>query len=157
MLSSQTKDQTNAEAMAALRAHGNTLANIARTPVSRLDKLICKVGFHSVKARNLRAAAQLCIRRHGGRVPKTLEGLLELPGVGPKMAHLTLHAAFDAQAGLCVDTHIHRIANVLGWIKTRTPEETRIALEAWLPKKHWPDINALKFGLGQQQQQEPQI
>jgi len=156
MLSSQTKDQANAEAMTALHAHGNTIENISRTPVSLLDKLIAKVGFHSVKAKNVRAAAEICLALHKGRVPRTIEGLLALPGVGPKMAYLTLHAAFDAQEGICVDTHVHRIANVLRWIRTKTPEETRMALEAWLPKRYWPDFNILMVGLGQQQQQTPQ-
>merc|ERR1712196_712012 len=71
---------------------------------------------------------------------------------GPKMAHLTLHAAFGEQEGLCVDTHVHRIANALGWVNTNGPEDTRKALEVWLPREHWPDANRLLVGLGQQQQ-----
>lgn len=157
MLSSQTKDQANAEAMARLREHGNMAASIARTPVGKLDRLIRNVGFHSVKAKNIKAAARICLNEHRGRVPSTLEGLLSLPGVGPKMAHLVLHAAFDAQEGICVDVHVHRIANALGWISTRTPEETRKALEAWLPAEHWPHINVLLVGLGQQQQQQQEL
>mmetsp|Transcript_25782 Transcript_25782/g.56061 ORF Transcript_25782/g.56061 Transcript_25782/m.56061 type:complete len:338 (+) Transcript_25782:106-1119(+) len=153
MMSSQTKDQANAEAMATLHHHGNTAANIARTPVDKLAKLISKVGFHNTKARYLKEAAKLCLEKHNSRVPDTLEGLLEIPGVGPKMAHLVLHAAFDKQAGLCVDTHVHRIANALGWVKTPSAEGTRVALEAWLPKREWPHINIVLVGLGQQQQQ----
>lgn len=157
MLSSQTKDQQNAEAMAQLRRHGNTIVSIANTPVKKIDRLIFKVGFHATKAVNVRAAARICRDKHGGRVPSTLEGLLALPGVGPKMAHLTLLAAFNDQKGLCVDTHVHRIANVLGWISTNTPEETRKALETWLPHEHWPHINAMIVGIGQQQQQQAQL
>lgn len=153
MLSSQTKDQANADAMRALNKHGNTVEKIARTPVGKIDRLIAKVGFHTTKAKNIQTAARLCLRDHAGRVPRTLEGLLALPGVGPKMAYLTLHAAFDAQQGLCVDTHVHRIANALGWVETQTPEQTRQALEEWLPKNHWDGINVLLVGLGQQQQQ----
>merc|ERR1712151_963361 len=82
---------------------------------------------------------------------------MALPGVGPKMAHLTLHAAFNDQQGLCVDTHVHRISNALGWISTRSPEETRKSLESWLPKEHWPDINVLLVGFGQQQQQQQEL
>merc|ERR1712232_1447140 len=66
-------------------------------------------------------------------------------------------AAFDAQEGICVDTHVHRIANALGWISTRTPEETRKVLELWLPQEHWPEINLLLVGLGQQQQQQQRL
>jgi len=155
MLSSQTKDQANAEAMASLAEHGNTIANVAASSVEALDKLIIKVGFHTTKAKNLREAANMCIRDHGGQVPRTLEGLLSLPGVGPKMAHLVMLAAFNQQEGICVDTHVHRIANALGWIETKTAEQTRIALESWLPRRHWPDVNVMLVGLGQQQQQMP--
>lgn len=154
MLSSQTKDQATAEAMKALHRHGNTAARIASTPVQKLDRLISNVGFHTTKAKNIQAAARICLRKHGGRVPCTLEGLLSLPGVGPKMAYLTLHAAFDTQQGLCVDTHVHRIANALGWVETQLPEQTRQALQAWLPQEHWSDFNVLLVGLGQQQQQD---
>jgi endonuclease-3 len=157
MLSSQTKDQQNAEAMARLHKHGNTVESIAKTQVRKLDKLIAKVGFHAVKAVNIKAAAKICKEKYGGRVPSTLEGLMELPGVGPKMAHLTMMAAFDDQQGLCIDTHVHRIANLLGWISTKTPEDTRKALESWLPKEHWPHLNMLLVGLGQQQQQQQQL
>eukprot|EP00747_Dinoflagellata_sp_TGD_P062673 gnl/TRDRNA2_/TRDRNA2_153118_c0_seq2.p1 gnl/TRDRNA2_/TRDRNA2_153118_c0~~gnl/TRDRNA2_/TRDRNA2_153118_c0_seq2.p1 ORF type:complete len:497 (+),score=141.15 gnl/TRDRNA2_/TRDRNA2_153118_c0_seq2:217-1491(+) len=122
----------------------------------KLDQMIAMVGFHTTKAKNIKAAAKICLQEHGGRVPKTLEALMALPGVGPKMAHLTLLAAFGVQAGLCVDTHVHRIANALGWVKTGSAEETRKALEVWLPKEHWPDLNILLVGLGQQQQQEIQ-
>lgn len=155
MLSAMTKDQTTAETMKTLQAYGNSISRIAGTPVRKLDRLIAKVGFHATKAKNIRATAQICLSRYGGRVPRTLEELLALPGVGPKMAHLTLHAAFGTQAGLCVDTHVHRIANALGWVTTRDPEHTRTALEAWLPHRHWEDINVCLVGLGQMQQQEP--
>lgn len=154
MLSSQTKDQANAEAMLALRSHGNTALKISRTPEATLDRLIRKVGFHRTKAKNIRAAAKSIVLNHGGRVPRTLEGLMALAGVGPKMAHLVMHAAFEDQQGLCIDTHIHRLANALGWIRTTTPERTRLALEAWLPRQHWSDFNVAMVGLGQQQQQE---
>mmetsp|Transcript_144355 Transcript_144355/g.254486 ORF Transcript_144355/g.254486 Transcript_144355/m.254486 type:complete len:307 (+) Transcript_144355:83-1003(+) len=155
MLSAMTKDQMTAETMVKLQVYGNSISHIAATPVRKLDRLIAKVGFHATKAKNIRATAQLCLLQHGGRVPRTLEELLALPGVGPKMAHLTLHAAFGTQEGLCVDTHVHRIANALGWVTTRDPEQTRVALEAWLPHKHWADINVHLVGLGQLQQQEP--
>lgn len=153
MLSALTRDQATHAAMECLRQHGNTIPSIAKTPERKLRKLISQVGFANTKAKNLRATARLCLEKHGGRIPTDLEGLLALPGVGPKMAHLTLHAAFDRQEGLCVDTHVHRIANSLGWVKTKTPEETRVALESWLPKRHWADINVLLVGLGQMHQQ----
>ncbi|CAJ1433363.1 unnamed protein product [Effrenium voratum] len=153
MLSSQTRDQATAEAMAALKQHGNTVRSIAATPEAKLAKLISAVGFRNVKAKSLRAAAKICESEHKGRIPQTLEGLLQLPGIGPKMAHLVMHSAFDRQQGICVDTHVHRIANQLAWVRSRTPEETREKLETLLPRKEWSDINVLLVGLGQMQQQ----
>merc|ERR1711924_106364 len=126
------------------------------TDEQQIEKMIAMVGFRSTKAKNIRAAAKICLREHGGRVPSTVEGLMTLPGVGPKMAHLTMMAAFGIQEGLCVDTHVHRIANALGWVKTQDPEETRKALEVWLPLEHWPHINRELVGLGQLQQQDPE-
>lgn len=155
MLSSQTKDQATAEAMSNLRAYGNSISSISCTPERKLDRMIAKVGFHATKAKSLKAAAKICRDKHKGRVPSQLEDLLALPGVGPKMAHLTMHAAFGKQDGLCVDTHVHRIANALGWVKTKTAEDTRVAIERWLPRKHWPEINIMLVGLGQLQQQDP--
>eukprot|EP00929_Paragymnodinium_shiwhaense_P036046 TRINITY_DN19370_c1_g1_i1.p1 TRINITY_DN19370_c1_g1~~TRINITY_DN19370_c1_g1_i1.p1 ORF type:complete len:301 (+),score=70.04 TRINITY_DN19370_c1_g1_i1:157-1059(+) len=157
MLSSQTKDQMNAQAMQNLHGYGNTVTSIAKTPEKKLARLISMVGFHNTKAKHLKAAAKICMEEHKGRIPKTVEGLVQLPGVGPKMAHLTVHAAFDTQEGICVDTHVHRIANTLGWIKTKTAEDTRKVLEAWLPEEHWPIINIDMVGLGQQQQQQQQL
>ncbi|CAE8638815.1 unnamed protein product, partial [Polarella glacialis] len=156
MLSSLTRDQANAEAMACLRIHGNSAKNIAATPEAKLRKLIIKVGFPKVKAKSLRASAKMCLEQHGGRIPRTIEGLMALPGVGPKMAYLVMTTALNQQPGICVDTHVHRIANMLRWVRTKTPEETRVALESWLPKKEWPDINILLVGVGQMQQQAVQ-
>lgn len=155
MLSSQTKDQMNAMAMEALSKHGNTIENIAQTSVDDIDRLIVCVGFHTTKAKNLQAAAEACLRHHGKRVPRDIEGLMSLPGVGPKMAYLTLGIAFGIHQGLCIDTHIHRIANSLHWISTKSAEETRVCMEGWLPKEEWKDFNATMVGLGQQQQQDP--
>lgn len=127
MLSSQTKDQKTAEAMSALRLHGNSISSIASTSESKIEKIISMVGFHRTKAKHIRATAKICLKDHGGRVPSTFEGLISLPGVGPKMVHLTMLSAFGVQEGICVDVHVHRIANALGWIQTQTPEETRKA------------------------------
>lgn len=155
MLSSLTRDQMTAAAMSNLHRHGNSVANVAKTTETRLAKLISPVGFYATKAKNIRATAKICLKHHGGKVPRTLEELVALPGVGPKMAHLTMQSAFGAEEGICVDTHVHRIANALGWVQTRGPEETRVAMQAWLPRRHWGEANQLLVGLGQLQQQEP--
>jgi endonuclease-3 len=84
-----------------------------------------------------------------GDIPDTIEGLVSLPGVGPKMAYLTMSAAWGRDEGIGVDVHVHRITNLWGWHKTQQPEQTRAALESWLPKDKWHDINNLLVGFGQ--------
>lgn len=88
------------------------------------------------KATFIKQATEICKEQYKGDIPETLEGLLALPGVGPKMAHICMHAAWNVMTGIGVDTHVHRISNRLGWVKkpTKTPEDTRKALEAWLPR-----------------------
>lgn len=142
MLSSQTRDQATAEAMAALEAAKvNSVQRICSASVGKVAKLIKAVGFFNVKAKTLREAARICKKDYKGRIPNTLE------------AHLIMHSAFDRQEGICVDTHVHRIANQLKWVRSKTPEETRMRLEELLPRREWADINVLLVGLGQMQQQ----
>lgn len=152
MLSSQTKDQTVAEAMARLKAHGLSAANIAATEPEALNELICKVGFHNNKTKYLKAAADDIVA-NGGRVPDTLDGLVGLKGVGPKMAFLILEHAFGKTLGIGVDTHVHRFCNTLEWVESKTPEQTRVQLEAWLPQEEWGRINYIMVGIGQSIQQ----
>ena len=153
MLSSQTRDTTTAAVMRALQTRlprpGLTLANILALPGPALDELIRPAGFHNTKTKNIKATAELLAGRHGGDIPDTLAGLLALPGVGPKMAHLCLSAAWGRTEGVGVDVHVHRITNRWGWHRTGTPEQTRAALEAWLPRDRWHPINRLLVGFGQ--------
>ena len=90
--------------------------------------------------------------RFSGRVPSTINELTSLPGVGPKMAHIAMNVTFGIVSGIGVDTHVHRISNGLGWVKTKTAEQTRISLEKWLPKPLWSEVNVLLVGFGQQLQ-----
>ena len=161
MLSSQTKDPITHAATARLVAHGCTPENIAATAEETLDALITPVGFHSRKAGYLRAAAKMCVEEHDGDIPSTVEGLMALPGVGPKMAYLVMNVGWEVASGICVDVHVHRIAERLGWVpsvatskdgtpkKNRTPEDTRECLEGWLPRDEWIEINPLLVGHGQ--------
>ncbi|CAL9700621.1 unnamed protein product [Knipowitschia caucasica] len=152
MLSSQTKDQVTAAAMERLRAHGCTVENILDTDDETLGKLIYPVGFWRRKLKYLKLASALLLKEFDGDVPNTVEGLVRLPGVGPKMAHLAMDIAWDQVSGIGVDTHVHRISNRLGWLRntTKNPEETRKALEEWLPRELWSEINWLLVGFGQQ-------
>ena len=158
MLSSQTKDTTNAATMAKLRAHGLTMANILATSDERLDELIFACGFHNNKVKYIKATTRILVDEYGGAVPDTLEALTALPGVGPKMALICLNVCFDKIVGISVDTHVHRISNQLGWTgggaPTKNPEATRAALESWMPRDVWGDVNLLLVGLGQEVQTE---
>ncbi|XP_028297354.1 endonuclease III-like protein 1 [Gouania willdenowi] len=152
MLSSQTKDQVTAAAMKRLRAHGCTVENILSTDDEKLGKLIYPVGFWRRKVNYLKLTTAMLQKDFGGDIPNSVEGLVRLPGVGPKMAHLAMDIAWDQVSGIGVDTHVHRISNRLGWLKkqSKNPEETRKALEEWLPREHWSEINWLLVGFGQQ-------
>ncbi|KAK0516064.1 hypothetical protein JMJ35_002098 [Cladonia borealis] len=153
MLSSQTKDTTNAIAMHRLQTElpspGLTLENILDVEPAKLNEMIFVVGFHNNKTKYIKAAALILRDQYGGDIPDTIEGLMSLPGVGPKMAYLCMSAAWGRTEGIGVDVHVHRITNLWGWHKTKGPEETRAALEAWLPKDRWHEINHLLVGFGQ--------
>ncbi|XP_041789220.1 endonuclease III-like protein 1 [Chelmon rostratus] len=152
MLSSQTRDQVTAAAMQKLRAHGCTVENVLATDDETLGKLIHPVGFWRNKVKYLKLTSAMLLKEFGGDIPDSVEGLVRLPGVGPKMAHLAMDIAWDQVSGIGVDTHVHRISNRLGWLKkpTKNPEETRKALEEWLPRELWSEINWLLVGFGQQ-------
>ncbi|CZR53102.1 probable DNA base excision repair N-glycosylase 2 [Phialocephala subalpina] len=159
MLSSQTKDTTNAVAMNRLynelpawqegEEKGLTLENILAVDPKLLNELIWVVGFHNNKTKYIKAAAEILRDKWNGDIPDSIEGLMSLPGVGPKMAYLCLSVAWGRTEGIGVDVHVHRITNMWGWNKTKNPEETRLALQAWLPKELWHEINWLMVGLGQ--------
>ncbi|XP_051877793.1 endonuclease III-like protein 1 [Pristis pectinata] len=152
MLSSQTKDHVTFAAMKQLRDHGLTVENILKMDDKTLGELIYPVGFWRNKVRYIKQTTAILKEQYGGDIPNTVSGLLRLPGVGPKMAHLIMKLAWGHVSGISVDTHVHRIANRLQWLKkeTRTPEESRLALEEWMPRDLWSEINWLLVGFGQQ-------
>ncbi|CAN6448720.1 unnamed protein product [Victoria cruziana] len=157
LLSSQTKDAVTDGAIQRLQQNGLLSADaIANADESILRSLIYPVGFYTRKAVYMKKVAGVCLSKYGGDIPSSLNELLLLPGVGPKMAHLVMIVAWDDVQGICVDTHVHRICNRLGWVskprstqRTSTPEETRVSLESWLPKEEWAPINPLLVGFGQ--------
>lgn len=141
ILSARTKDGTTADACRRLFAEIDTLEDLKKIPVERLEKLIYPVGFFRMKAKHLK---QLDYKE----LPRTVEGLCELPGVGRKTANLVVALAFDKPA-ICVDVHVHRITNRLGLIKTNTPFETEMELRRILPVKYWKSWNSLLVSFGQ--------
>ncbi|XP_013202573.1 endonuclease III-like protein 1 isoform X5 [Microtus ochrogaster] len=152
MLSSQTKDQVTAGAMQRLRAQGLTVENILQMDDDMLGRLIYPVGFWRNKVKFIKQTTAILQQRYEGDIPASVAELVALPGVGPKMAHLAMAVAWGTVSGIAVDTHVHRIANRLRWTKkvTKTPEATRTALEEWLPRGLWSEINGLLVGFGQQ-------
>lgn len=148
MLSLRTKDETTGPAAARLFARARTPRALLRLTERQIAKTIYPVGFYRTKARTLRRISAELLARHGGRVPDTIEALLELPGVGRKTANLVVTHAFR-RPGICVDTHVHRITNRWGYVRTRTPNETEAALRRKLPRRHWMEINELLVALGQ--------
>ncbi|KQJ88670.1 endonuclease III homolog 1, chloroplastic isoform X1 [Brachypodium distachyon] len=157
MMSSQTKDEVTHAAVERLSENGLLDPDaIVRTDETTLANLIKPVGFYQRKAQFIKEASKVCLKRFGGDIPDSLTELLALKGVGPKMAHLVMSIAWKNTQGICVDTHVHRISNRLGWVyregtkqKTTTPEQTRMSLEKWLPKDEWEPINPLLVGFGQ--------
>ncbi|KAI9925465.1 DNA N-glycosylase and apurinic/apyrimidinic (AP) lyase [Aspergillus wentii] len=125
------------------------LENILAVSPERLNELIRTVGFHNNKTKYIKAAAIILRDQYDSDIPSTAQELMKLPGVGPKMAFLCMSAAWGKHEGIGVDVHVHRITNLWGWNKTKAPEETRMALESWLPKDKWHEINKLLVGLGQ--------
>lgn len=152
MLSSQTKDEMTFAAMSRLKKHGLNISNVIDTSEEMIGKLIKPVGFWKRKAKYIKEASQICHDDFHSDIPDTVKGLISLPGVGPKMAYICMTAAWGVVEGIGVDTHVHRIANRLHWVKkpTKNPENTRKELETWLPRSEWKDINILLVGFGQQ-------
>ncbi|XP_023170282.2 endonuclease III-like protein 1 [Drosophila hydei] len=151
MLSSQTKDETTFEAMKRLKAQTLTPARIKDLPVAELERLLHPVSFYKNKAKYLKQTSEILVDQYNEDIPNNIKELLKLPGVGPKMAHICMATAWQEITGIGVDTHVHRIANRLAWLKkpTKEPEQTRIQLESWLPRPLWAEVNHLLVGFGQ--------
>ncbi len=149
MLSAQTKDAVTAAASARLFNAGRTPAAVARLTTRQIEKLIYPVSFYRNKAVHVKRACEQLMSRYGGVVPSTMEELLTLPGVGRKTANLVLILAHRSQKNICVDTHVHRISNRLGWVTTKTPDETEQALYTAAHRTWWPVINLYLVTWGQ--------
>ena len=149
MLSAQTKDAVTAAASSRLFSVARTPKSVAALPVRRIEELIYPVSFYRNKAVHVKETCRQLLSRYRGRVPQSMEELLTLPGVGRKTANLVLILAHASQENICVDTHVHRISNRLGWVRTRTPEETEHALYKVTSRRWWPLINLYLVTWGQ--------
>lgn len=152
MLSSQTKDPVTAEAVFNLQRslpNGLCLDSILSASSEQISSNINKVGFWRRKTGYIQSAAQILRDDFDGDVPKTIDELCSLPGVGPKMGFLALQGAWGLNMGIGVDVHVHRVANRLKWVKSTDPEGTRLQLQSWLPKELHTTINKTLVGFGQ--------
>ena len=148
ILSLRTKDETTLPASERLFKVADTPQKMLRLKSGEIEKLIYPVGFYKTKAKNILGICRDLIEKYEGQVPNDLETLLTFKGVGRKTANLVLTEGFQIPA-MCVDTHVHRISNRFGYVKTKTPEETENALRKILPKQHWMEYNALLVTWGQ--------
>ena len=149
MLSAQTRDPVTAAASARLFRAARTPRTMAKLTGKQIEKLIYPVSFYRHKATHVKETCRMLVERFRGRVPATMDELLMLPGVGRKTANLVLILSFKSLKNICVDTHVHRISNRLGWVRTRTPEETEQALYKGTRKRWWPFINLYLVTWGQ--------
>src|SRR2546430_3833031 len=141
LLSARTQDATTLAASMRLFRVARTPRTMARLSVRQIERLIYPVSFYRHKAKHVKATCRMLVARFGGRVPATMEDLLTLPGVGRKTANLVLILSFRSLTNICVDTHVHRISNRLGWVRTSTPDETEQALYPATRRRGGPDIN----------------
>ncbi|MDM7995919.1 MAG: endonuclease III [Acidobacteriota bacterium] len=148
ILSLRTKDAVTEAASHRLLSRAPTPQILASLPIAEIERLIFPVGFYHTKAKHLVEMSRILLEDYGGRVPRSMEELLKLPGVGRKTANLVITIGFG-DYGICVDTHVHRISNLWGLVQTRTPNETEFALRKILPRRHWKTYNDILVTFGQ--------
>lgn len=148
ILSARTKDNTTTEAASRLFSVVHSLEDLKKIGVKKLERLIFPVGFYNNKAKYLKELPEVLDRLYNGAIPQTVEELVKLPGVGRKTANLVVAVAFNKPA-ICVDVHVHRICNRLGYVETKTPFETEMMLRKKLPKKYWINFNSYLVSYGQ--------
>ncbi len=148
VLSLRTKDETTAAASRRLFKLADNPESMLKLSEKEIIEAIYPVGFYKTKAKNIHSICKDLINNYGSRVPDDIDELLKLRGVGRKTANLVVTLGYN-KPGICVDTHVHRISNRFGYIKTKTPEETEFVLRDKLPKKYWIDYNSLLVAFGQ--------
>jgi endonuclease-3 len=148
LLSLRTKDKVTGEASERLFKLARTPKALSQLSAKKIERTIYPVGFYRVKAKRIRDLSRLILRKHNGKVPNTIEELLLLKGVGRKTANLVATLGYG-QDGICVDTHVHRITNRLGLVRTNTPTRTEFALREIVPLRYWKELNSLLVAFGQ--------
>ncbi len=147
LLSSRTRDEVTAVAAQRLLEKANSPEKLAKMSVEEIEELIRGVGFYRVKARKLKELAKKLVEEYNSEVPLDINELVKLPGIGRKAANVVL--AYAGKPAIAVDTHVHRISNRLGLVKTKSPEETEEELKKIFPKSLWNRVNKVFVGFGQ--------
>ncbi|KAH0483681.1 MAG: uncharacterized protein KVP18_003183 [Porospora cf. gigantea A] len=150
LLSSQTRDAANAACMGRLRELGLSPQLLVDMKEAHLAEVLKGVSFHTTKAKYLQQTCHIILNDYAGDIPATFKELTRLPGIGPKMAHLVLSVAWGRNEGIAVDTHVHRVANRLGWVSTKTPLQTERHLEKLFPESLFLEVNTVLVGFGQE-------
>ena len=148
ILSLRTQDKTTDEASARLFGLAKTAQSMLKLPTVTIEKTIYPVGFYKTKAQNIKKICRLLLSEYKGQVPDKISELLKFPGVGRKTANLVVTMGFN-KPGICVDTHVHRISNRWGYVRTNTPEKTEMSLRRKLPRRYWILINEVLVAYGQ--------
>ncbi len=148
LLSLRTRDEQTSQASKRLFEVADTAEKIAGTPVEKIEALIYPVGFYRNKAITVRNVCKTLVEEYDGKVPDSIDELVSLKGVGRKTANLVVTLGFG-KPGICVDTHVHRISNLWGYVNTKTPDLTEIALRKILPRRYWIEFNDLLVTYGQ--------
>jgi endonuclease-3 len=149
LLSARTQDATTYAASERLFGRAETPQAMGKLTLRQIEKLIYPVSFYRYKAKYIKATCDRIMKVYGGKTPTNMDDLLTLPGVGRKTANLVMILAYRSQQNICVDTHVHRISNRLGWVRTRTPDETEQALYRATDRRWWPYINLYLVTWGQ--------
>jgi endonuclease-3 len=156
LMSARTNDDTTLAAAKRLFKSAPDMESLKKLSEIKIQRLIFPVGFYKTKAKHIKLLAKIIINEYRGKIPSTREELVKLPGVGRKTANLVLNRAFRKPA-IAVDTHVHRITNILGWVKTSNPPKTELELIKIVPKKYWPEMNKLFVSIGRQYRSKKQL
>lgn len=156
LMSARTNDDTTLDSSKRLFKKAPNFNSLNKLSEKEISELIFPVGFYKTKAKHIKLLAKKIMTDYNGKVPSTREELMTLPGVGRKTANLVLNRAFGHPA-IAVDTHVHRISNILGWVNTKTPQETEAKLIETVPEELWTDMNRLFVSIGRQYRSERQV
>ncbi len=148
IISLRTRDEVTLSASERLFSLADTPSTMLSLPLEEIERAIYPAGFYKTKAQTIHAISGMLLSEYAGKVPSTSDALMKLPGVGIKTANLTLNLGFGIEA-ICVDCHVHKIANRMGWVSTKTPEQTEIALQNVMPRRFWIPLNELLVIYGQ--------